>query len=202
MGEGVTRQDQGNYPRRADFGARILVVEDDAVTRRLIRAVLERSYYTVAMVTNGLEGLQALATCQPDLVLLDIRMPGIDGIETCRRMRDAPGGDVLPIIFLTSDTRDEVHAEAFRAKGDDFLRKPVLPAELIVTARTEGDDVVMGIRHTSAPLEGVQFHPESVLTPVGPHILANFLRLSGEGEAALLDEVAGSFALAGMEEVR
>ena len=77
-----------------------------------------------------------------------------------------------------------------------------LPAELIVTARTEGDDVVMGIRHTSAPLEGVQFHPESVLTPVGPHILANFLRLSGEGEAALLDEVAGSFALAGMEEVR
>ena len=136
MGEGVTRQDQGNYPRRADFGARILVVEDDAVTRRLIRAVLERSYYTVAMVTNGLEGLQALATCQPDLVLLDIRMPGIDGIETCRRMRDAPGGDVLPIIFLTSDTRDEVHAEAFRAKGDDFLRKPVLPAELIVRIRS------------------------------------------------------------------
>jgi para-aminobenzoate synthetase component II len=73
-----------------------------------------------------------------------------------------------------------------------------LPAELYVTARTEGDDVVMGIRHRTAPMEGVQFHPESVLTLEGPHLLANFLRLAGEGEAALLDEVAGSFALAGM----
>jgi para-aminobenzoate synthetase component 2 len=75
-----------------------------------------------------------------------------------------------------------------------------LPAELIVTARTEGDDVVMGIRHTGAPMEGVQFHPESVLTPMGPHLLANFLRLAGEGEAGLLDDAAGSFALAGMVE--
>lgn len=75
-----------------------------------------------------------------------------------------------------------------------------LPAELVVTAKTEGDDVVMGIRHTGAPMEGVQFHPESVLTPAGPHLLANFLRLCGEGEASLLDEVAGSFALAGLAE--
>ena len=75
-----------------------------------------------------------------------------------------------------------------------------LPAELVVTARTEGDDVVMGIRHISAPMEGVQFHPESVLTPMGPHLLANFLRLAGEGEAGLLDDAAGSFALAGIAE--
>jgi para-aminobenzoate synthetase component 2 len=75
-----------------------------------------------------------------------------------------------------------------------------LPADLVVTARTEGDGVVMGIRHRSAPLEGVQFHPESVLTAEGPHLLANFLRLAGEGRADLLDEVAGSFALAGLAE--
>jgi hypothetical protein len=49
-------------------------------------------------------------------------------------------------------------------------------------------------------MEGVQFHPESVLTPMGPHLLANFLRLAGEGEAGLLDDAAGSFALAGMVE--
>jgi para-aminobenzoate synthetase component 2 len=73
-----------------------------------------------------------------------------------------------------------------------------LPAELVITARTEGDEVVMGIRHVSAPLEGVQFHPESVLTPKGPHLLANFLRLAGEGEAAVLDGAAGSFALSGL----
>jgi anthranilate synthase/aminodeoxychorismate synthase-like glutamine amidotransferase len=72
-----------------------------------------------------------------------------------------------------------------------------LPKEFVVTARTEGDYVVMGIRHLHAPVEGVQFHPESVLTPNGPHLLANFLRLAGEGDASLLDDATGSFALAG-----
>ena len=56
-----------------------------------------------------------------------------------------------------------------------------LPPELRVTAMSEVDRVVMGIRHVALPLEGVQFHPESVLTPDGPHLLANFLRLAGEG---------------------
>jgi hypothetical protein len=75
-----------------------------------------------------------------------------------------------------------------------------LPAELRVTAMSEVDRVVMGIRHIALPLEGVQFHPESVLTPQGPHLLANFLRQAGEGEAGLLDAATGSFATAGIEE--
>jgi len=75
-----------------------------------------------------------------------------------------------------------------------------LPAELRVTAMSEVDRVVMGLRHATLPLEGVQFHPESVLTPEGPHLLANFLRLAGEGEAGLLDLASGSFATAGMAE--
>ena len=75
-----------------------------------------------------------------------------------------------------------------------------LPAELRVTAMSEEDQVVMGLRHASLPLEGVQFHPESVLTPQGPHLLANFLRLAGEGEAARLDAATGSFATSGLAE--
>jgi para-aminobenzoate synthetase component 2 len=74
-----------------------------------------------------------------------------------------------------------------------------LPAELRVTAMSEVDRVVMGIRHIAKPLEGVQFHPESVLTPEGPHLLANFLRLAGEGEASKLDAASGSFATAGLD---
>jgi para-aminobenzoate synthetase component 2 len=73
-----------------------------------------------------------------------------------------------------------------------------LPPELRITAMSEVDRVVMGIRHVALPLEGVQFHPESVLTPDGPHVLANFLRLAGEGEASRLDDVRGSFATAGL----
>lgn len=73
-----------------------------------------------------------------------------------------------------------------------------LPPELEVTATAEEDGVVMGIRHCDLPLEGVQFHPESVLTPDGPRLLANFLRLAGEGEAATLEAAIGSFATAGL----
>jgi para-aminobenzoate synthetase component 2 len=76
-----------------------------------------------------------------------------------------------------------------------------LPAELRVTAMSEADRVVMGIRHVSLPLEGVQFHPESVLTPEGPHMLANFLRLAGEGEASRLDAATGSFATTGLRPI-
>jgi anthranilate synthase/aminodeoxychorismate synthase-like glutamine amidotransferase len=75
-----------------------------------------------------------------------------------------------------------------------------LPPELRITAMSEVDRVVMGIRHVALPLEGVQFHPESVLTPDGPHLLANFLRLAGEGEASRLDDATGSFATAGLAE--
>ena len=73
-----------------------------------------------------------------------------------------------------------------------------LPPELRVTATSAADGVVMGLRHTSLPMEGVQFHPESVLTPEGPHLLANFLRQAGEGEWARLDARTGSFATRGL----
>jgi len=73
-----------------------------------------------------------------------------------------------------------------------------LPAELRITAISEVDRVIMGLRHVSLPLEGVQFHPESVLTPQGPHLLANFLRLAGEGDASRLDAATGSFATQGL----
>jgi para-aminobenzoate synthetase component 2 len=75
-----------------------------------------------------------------------------------------------------------------------------LPPELRVTAMSEVDRVIMGIRHVALPMEGVQFHPERVLTPQGPHLLANFLRQAGEGEAELLDAVSGSFATSGLAE--
>jgi anthranilate synthase/aminodeoxychorismate synthase-like glutamine amidotransferase len=75
-----------------------------------------------------------------------------------------------------------------------------LPPELVPTAHSAGDDVLMGVRHATLPMEGVQFHPESVLTPDGPHLLANFLRLAGEGNAAQLDAASGSFATRGLDD--
>lgn len=122
--------------RRADHGARILVVDDDPLARRSLRAMLERGYYRVEAAEGGAEALALLPTYQPELVLLDIQMPGMDGLEVCQRIRELPNGELLPIIFLTGDERPEIHAQALRVKGDDFLRKPVLSAELIVRIRS------------------------------------------------------------------
>ncbi len=77
-----------------------------------------------------------------------------------------------------------------------------LPSEIEVTGRTE-DGVVMAMRHKGLPIEGVQFHPESVLTPDGPHLLANFLRLTGQGTAGILEGADGvGFATRGLVESR
>ncbi len=124
------------YSRRADFGAKVLVVDDDAIVRRSLQAMLERGHYRVETVPDGFEALKALPVFLPDLVLLDILMPGMDGLETCRQIRLLPNCDLLPIIFLTADDRPETHVNAFQAKGDDFLRKPVSPAELTVRIRS------------------------------------------------------------------
>ena len=124
------------FIRRADYGARILAVDDDPLARRSIRAMLERSYYQVETAESGAEAFELLSTYRPELILLDIQMPDMDGLEVCRRIRELPGGDLLPIIFLTGEERPGIHSQAFQAKGDDFLRKPVLSVELITRIRS------------------------------------------------------------------
>jgi signal transduction histidine kinase len=124
------------FIRRADHGARILVVDDDAMTRRSLRAMLERSLYQVETAEGGAEALALLSSFRPDLILLDIQMPEMDGLEVCHRVRQMPQGDLLPIIFLTGDERPDIHSLAFRAGGDDFLRKPVHSGELVVRIRS------------------------------------------------------------------
>jgi signal transduction histidine kinase len=128
--------DEAIFYRRADHGARILVVDDEPVARRSVRAMLERGFYKVETAENGHEAIEAFASWHPDLILLDIQMPDMDGLEVCRRIREMPSGSLLPIIFLTGDERPDIHSLAFQVKGDDFLRKPVLQGELIVRIRS------------------------------------------------------------------
>jgi anthranilate synthase component 2 len=89
--------------------------------------------------------------------------------------------------------------QGFSAGRYHSLAATRVPDELEISARAE-DGEVMGVRHRTLPVDGVQFHPESVLTPQGPHLLANFLRQAGEGEAGRLDAATGSFATAGLAE--
>ena len=135
--------------RRADHGAKVLVVDDDALSRRSLRAMLERGQYQVETAESGAQALAQLAAYSPDLILLDIQMPEMDGLEVCQSIRQMPHGDLLPVIFLTGDERPDIHTMAVRAGGDDFLRKPVLSGELIVRIRS-----LMRLKRLQADIQG------------------------------------------------
>jgi two-component system, sensor histidine kinase and response regulator len=112
--------------------ARILVVDDNEQNRALARATLEEEGYEVVLATGGEEGLRAFETSPPDCVLLDVRMPGMDGFAVCTRIRALPSGGDTPIVFLTALRDLDTFDAALRAGGDDFLTKPVRPTELVL----------------------------------------------------------------------
>lgn len=109
----------------------ILVVDDNAPNRALFEAALGDEGYRVVMAATGDEGLAAFARERPDCVLLDVQMPGLDGPATCRAIRATPGGEDVPIVFVTAARDVETFDRALLAGGDDYLTKPVRPAELI-----------------------------------------------------------------------
>jgi len=116
--------------------ATILVVDDNEANRALARSTLEDEGYRVVLAASGREGIAAFERESPDCVVLDVRMPEIDGFVTCERIRALPHGPEAPILFLTALRDVDTFDRALRAGGDDFLTKPVRPAELVVRIQT------------------------------------------------------------------
>ncbi len=110
----------------------MLVVDDNEQNRALARATLELEHYDVTLAKSGEEALRAFAERVPDCVLLDVRMPAMDGFETCRRMRSLPHGQDVPIIFLTASRDVETFDRAQACGADDFVTKPVQPTEMVL----------------------------------------------------------------------
>lgn len=127
--------------------SKILVVDDNAENRALARATLEDEGFEVVLAANGTEGIEAFQSKSPDCVLLDVRMPDLDGFSVCSRIRDLPGGAAAPILFFTALRDVDTFDQALRAGGDDFLTKPVRPAELVVRVQA-----ALRLRRMSAEL--------------------------------------------------
>lgn len=123
-------------PPPALAGRRILIVDDDRVNLRILGGILKADGYTLLEASTGERALELYATTPPDLVLLDVMMPGINGFETCRALRQRYGDDCAPIVFITakSDTSDVV--EGFNAGGVDYLPKPFQANEVLARIRT------------------------------------------------------------------
>ena len=109
---------------------RILVVDDTPTNIKVMEAVLAPRGYTVLAAASGAEALAKVAAESPDLVLLDVVMPGMDGYAVCRRLRDDPATRLLPVVMITASGRQE-KVRAIEAGADDFLPKPFDSAELL-----------------------------------------------------------------------
>jgi two-component system cell cycle response regulator len=105
--------------------ARVLVVDDIAANLRLLEAKLLNEYYEVALAASGPEALTVVQRWMPDVVLLDVMMPGMDGYEVCRRLKAQPGTAHIPVVMITALTDPAERVRGLEAGADDFLSKPV-----------------------------------------------------------------------------
>lgn len=114
---------------------RILVVDDDLVTAKLVAVLLRREGYTVTVVHDASQAFSALDVISPDLLILDIMMPGMDGYEFCRILRSDRAKKNLPVLMFTGMARPADQRRGFAVGADDYLVKPVNSRDLIDRVR-------------------------------------------------------------------
>ena len=119
--------------QRSGPAARILVVDDDMLLRKMVRYVLQEAGYDVAAVDSAAAAMRLLEREEVHLVILDVNMPGMNGLEFCRQLRAQR--ENLPILFLSGQKDIDDKVAGFDAGGDDYLAKPFEPRELIVRVR-------------------------------------------------------------------
>ena len=166
--------------------ARVLVVDDDADIRLLLRELLERAGHLVAEATDGREGLRALHSWRPDLVILDVTMPDLDGWATLERIRDLTD---VPVLMLTALGRELEKVRGLRAGADDYLTKPFGRQELLARVQAllrrgagrrgadapgdyEDDQVYIDFAQRLTRVKG----EEVALTPLEFRLLTTFVR--------------------------
>jgi pilus assembly protein CpaE len=113
------------------MGKKILVIEDDDIALRLIDYTLRKEGYEVLTAKNGLEGIIKAKSGEPDLVILDVMLPGMDGFEVCYRLRAEPQTAKLPILMLSGKAQEIDKATGLKVGADDYITKPVAPRELV-----------------------------------------------------------------------
>ncbi|MBL9019164.1 MAG: response regulator [Myxococcales bacterium] len=182
--EGLARCERCGEPSRTPCGGResdyawlvvaeapILVVDDNAENRALAQATLEDEGYTVALARDGAEALAAFEALRPRCILMDVQMPGVDGISACEQIRRRAEGHGVAIVFVTAQRDITTFDRALAAGGDDFLTKPFRPSELVVRVEAamrvrrlagERTDLYAEIKHQRDDLQRLQLAKEQL----------------------------------------
>jgi signal transduction histidine kinase len=119
-----------------DDKAAILIVDDDASARLTLEALLFKEEYALSFAETGQEALDILDQVEPDVILLDVMMPGIDGYEVCRQLKESERWQHIPVILVTALDQDKDMVQGLNVGADDFLRKPVSGNELRARVRS------------------------------------------------------------------
>jgi DNA-binding response OmpR family regulator len=166
----------------ARLSRRILVVDDEEPIREVLAQYLRRAGFVVLEAADGPEALRIATTTPPDLLILDLMLPGMDGLDVCRKLRETLAA---PILMLTARGEEEDTLAGFRAGADDYVTKPFSPREVVVRAQA----IMRRVEATSAPamaLDDTLIFGELVIRP--------HLR-QAERDGASLDLTAREFDL-------
>jgi adenylate cyclase len=184
-------------PARADLGVRgnILVVDDTLVNLRILTEMLAAQGYKVRPVTSGAQALQAAVAAPPDLVLLDINMPGMTGYEVCQQLKATPETRDIPVIFMSA--RDEVldKIRAFEVGGVDYVTKPFHLEELLARVATHVSlrALQRQLEESRATLAEEKRRTDELLYSMLPRSVANALREGKERTGDVFPEVTVLF---------
>ena len=151
---------------------KVLLVDDEEDILDLLRYNLEREGIRVTTAKDGHEALRVAKRELPDLVVLDVMMPGMDGVETCGQLRTTPGLEGTLIVFLTARTEDYSHIAGYDAGADDYINKPVRPKvfvskvqALLKRTGTGGND------QRVLEANGIRVDLERISVSIGPKVL-------------------------------
>ncbi len=113
----------------------ILIVDDDVYIRRPLEFILREEGFQPVTASSGEEGLRKAGEVRPDLIFLDVMMPGLDGFTVCRRLKEDPGLASIPVILLSARGQEDDRDRGLGAGAADFMTKPYSPAELVRRVR-------------------------------------------------------------------
>ncbi len=186
-----------------DVPSTVLIVEDDPNTVELVRLYLNRDSHKVLAASDGLEGLRLAREAHPDLVILDLMLPGLDGVEVCRILREE---SEVPIVMLTARVEEEDRLAGLDMGADDYVTKPFSPSELAArvravlrrTARDARERSPAELRHGDLTVDlrrrEVYMGPTRVcLTPTETRLLVLLMREPGRTltREEIIDRVFG-----------